>query len=213
MARGRVSLTGGKEPTADGESGSSGDGPGPDVGLLGAERPEPDTGGADTGGDDTGDYQLNSDGSIKRNADGTPRRKRRKRGSGGGNRTASAKKGSGQLSVDALENALNGVHGMLALSLKAPEMLLDADESKPYAKALAEVASYYDMPNVTGEAIAWIGLCMVMGKIYAPRVVMIGERLRSDKAKPVPQNPIETGLQVLNPDNAFYNADGTPKVV
>ena len=192
MARKSNSISG-NEPDGATDEPSSVDSGGD---IFGSEQPLSAVGGDGSGDGGSDQYQRNSDGSIKRNADGTPRKRRRKRGSVSGPRSSSDKS-QGQLSVDSIEGALVGIHSMLALIGKAPEMMLETDESKPYAVAVCEVAKLYDIPNVTKEAIAWTGLIIMLGKIYIPRMAMINERHKAEKAKRVPE---ETGMVPFNGD-------------
>lgn len=143
-------------------------------------------------------------GRDKRNADGSYRRKRGKRGSGSnGGRAKSAK--SSKTSVEGIERALVGIHGMIAAFVKAPELALEKDESKPYAEAVAEVAKHYDIPEVADVTMAWIGLAMVMGTIYGPRYILIQQRLRGERAKPVNAKP----EKVVNLDRTPFTPEQT----
>jgi hypothetical protein len=78
---------------------------------------------------------------------------------------------------------------MAAAFTKTPELILDDDESKPLAGAVAELAKHYDIPGLDAKAMAWVGLIMVSSRIYAPRFIMISGRLKTEamerrKSKP-----------------------------
>jgi len=184
MARPKADGTGSGEPGATGESGGGGSFDALDA-ALGAIDPGslagPVDGGA-SGDDSTFDPERHL-GPDKLNADGSYRRKRAKRGTGGTARVGRKTSGSRSPSVNAIENALVGIHSMLALATKTPELALEDDESKPLAQAVAEVAKHYDIPAISDVAIAWAGLIMVCGKTYGPRYVLVTQRLKEERAE------------------------------
>lgn len=74
---------------------------------------------------------------------------------------------------------------MTAAFTQTPELALEADESKPLAEAVAELAKHYDIPGLDAKAMAWVGLVMVAGKIYVPRAILIKARLDEEaRSKP-----------------------------
>lgn len=181
MARPRASdIEGREQPTESG--GGSVD---PIAAALGAIDPSGDVGGSlsDTSGDDfTYDPERHL-GPDRTNADGSYRRKRR-RGDGGTARVGRKSKTSKSApSVNAIESALTGIHALAAVALKTPELALDESESRPLAEAVAEVSKHYDIPGLSDKAIAWVGLVIVAGKLYAPRYVLVSQRLKAESAE------------------------------
>jgi hypothetical protein len=71
---------------------------------------------------------------------------------------------------------------------KTPELVLDADESRPLAMAVCEVAKHYDIPGLDEKTTAWVGLIMVCGKIYVPRAVMAKQRIEQERKERKPSN-------------------------
>lgn len=116
----------------------------------------------------------------KRNADGSFRRKRR-----GGPRASTGtkrKSSKGNVSLDNVETLLVGLHSMLAAFTGFEDInLSQPDESEPLAKAVIEVTALYDLPVISKEAIAWVGLIMVCGKVYGPKAALI--KMELDRRK------------------------------
>lgn len=125
-------------------------------------------------------------GPDKFNRDGSFSRKRGRRGTGGSGQKSN--KTSAKTSVAGIETVLVGIHAMMGAAL-APELALEADESKPYAEAVVEVAKHYDVPVIADKTLAWCALLLVMGRIYGPRYVLIRQRLREENAKNVTEDP------------------------
>jgi len=74
------------------------------------------------------------------------------------------------------------------MSLRAPELVLEDDEAKPLAQAISDVAQFYELPDMTEKAVAWIALAVTVGRVYAPKALLIRQRLAADEAKPVGSN-------------------------
>lgn len=162
------------------------------IGSIGGNNvPENDDGGIDpaklVSGYDGGsgdDYARNPDGSIKRNKDGSPQRKRgRKSGSGGSGGNFKASTGGNKAlkdSIDSLSQIIGIVHLGLSSVSKCPELKLDASESEALAKATANVLAQFDVtpdPKVT----AVVGLVTTAGTIYGPRAFLIRTRKAEEK--------------------------------
>lgn len=151
--------------------------------------------GGDSGGGD--DFTFDPDRHIsfdKRNADGSYRRKR-KRKSGGNNEgrtTASPRsktKADHSASIDALTNTLLIVHAGLASVTKIEELSLEPTEGKVLAQALANVLAEFDIqPDPKVQAI--VGLIVAGGSIYGPRMYLYQERMKREKAKNVTPFPV-----------------------
>jgi len=116
----------------------------------------------------------------KRNADGSYRRKRN-RGAGASSPNKRGPKADSSASIESLTRILAIVHVGIASATKCPEIALQDDEAKALSAATADVLKQFDIrPDPKIEAV--IGLCMVAGGIYAPRVYLIRERLKEEKA-------------------------------
>lgn len=148
-------------------------------------------------GTGTGDVDSNGEhfdperhsGRDKRNADGSWTRKRGRRAGTGGASARQSKQAAP--SVNVIEQSLVGIHALLAVSTKTPELALEPDESKPLAQAVAEVAKHYDIPGLDAKTVAWMGLIMVAGKIYVPRAVLISQRLEQERKEKKPSNVVK----------------------
>lgn len=159
--------------------------------------------GGSIGGDDF-DPSIHV-GRDKRNANGSYTRKRGRK-SGGYSATRSESKKNSH-SVNAIESALVGIHAMVAAFTKTPEMVLESDESKPLAIAVADVAKHYDIPGVDAVVVAWVGLIMVAGKVYVPRYLLVKHRL--DQEAKQNRRPATPTLAVNN--DAPATSDPAPE--
>lgn len=115
----------------------------------------------------------------KRNADGSFRRKRGRKSNSAssGNRT----KANNQASIEGLTRMLAIIHIGLASATKTPELKLEDDEAEALAKSTAVVLEEFDIrPDPKIEAI--IGLVTTAGMIYGPRVYLISERKKRERA-------------------------------
>lgn len=119
----------------------------------------------------------------RRNADGTYRRKRQRRGSGGSSPASKRPKADLQASIDGLSKILLVMHIGLAEISKTPELVLQPTEGDALASSLANVGDQFDItPDPKVQAI--IGLMMTAGMIYGSRMYNIRERLKNtDKPK------------------------------
>ena len=148
-------------------------------------------------------------GRDKRNADGSYTRKRGRRAGSGGGRVAAAKKNPS--SVNTIETALVGIHLLLAAATKADELVLEPDESKPLAEAIAELTKHYDIPGLDAKAMAWVGLIMVAGKVYVPRAMLIKARLDEEaeiKTPPKPSIVVDNTKEKKDAATRGVEADG-----
>ena len=155
----------GSEPATflGGNSGGSGDG---DSGEL--------------GGDDSIFDPERHVGPDKRNADGSYRRKR-KRKSGNSPAPRSKTKADHQASLEGLTRILSIIHIGIATATKTPEMALDDDEAKNLAAATATVLQEFDIrPDPKIEAV--VALVTAAGMIYGPRVYLITDRKKKEAA-------------------------------
>ena len=167
-----------------GEHGRTGDGGG---GSFGGEP----AGG--NGGGDFGDaFERNDDGSVKRNRDGSPRRKRGRRAGSKTGQTST----KGYPDLTGLSSALLTGSAMLAAALSTPEIALDKDEADPWAKAMAEVGKYH-VKAIDPESLAWLNLAMITGGIAIPRMILIRQRRKAERAENITKGgskmPLNTG--------------------
>lgn len=154
----------------------------PDFLSAGAGSGDGDSSGPGNGGGNSGDdfdpaIHIGRD---KRNADGSYRRKRGRRpGNSAPNQRRT--KADSQASVESLTRILTVLHIGIASATRTPEMALQDDEAKSLAGATAEVLQQFDIrPDPRIEAV--VGLCIVAGGIYAPRIYMIRERHKEEAA-------------------------------
>lgn len=69
---------------------------------------------------------------------------------------------------------------------------LDDSESKKLADAASKVLRHHDTPAFSAYAMDWVGLLMVAGNIYAPRIAMtIAARPGFAKATPGKPTPAD----------------------
>lgn len=137
-------------------------------------------------GDDNGDgfdprIHISRD---KRNADGSFTRKRGRKagsGTGGSPRSEGSRKANHTASVESLTRVLAVLHLGIAAATKAPEMALEDQEAEALATATSNVLKEFDIqPNPKVEAL--VALAMTAGSIYGPRVYLIAERRKKEKA-------------------------------
>lgn len=133
----------------------------------------PDLGARDSGGDG-GDGAVNPDGGIR-----TKRKYTRRNGVSSG----AAQKGA---NVSAIEASLLGIHGMLAIVLKTPEIALSPDEGKLLAKSLADVSKHYAIPVVTDKQMALGMLAVALFTVYGGKIKAIKARRTGVDNTPAP---------------------------
>lgn len=184
MARRGDSEYAGTTPSGGDAGGSGGDGLElVSVASLGGDD---NGGGGDGDGIDTDLYQRNADGSVKRNADGSPRKKRgRKAGSGSGSSGTTSKN---PLSVSGIEALLFSTHAILSAALNTPELELEKIESQALAEATANVARHYPT-SISAKTIDWCALATCLGLTYGSRVVLVRNRLAKERERKEPGTP------------------------
>lgn len=77
---------------------------------------------------------------------------------------------------------LFGVHSMLAMITKTPELMLSEGESALLAKAAMDVAQHYPI-GASEKTMAWANLAMVAGGLYGSRVVAVIQTRKTEAAK------------------------------
>jgi hypothetical protein len=88
------------------------------------------------------------------------------------------------LSVEGIEGLLLTTHVLLAGLTQTPELKLDEDEAKAYAKAVANVARHYPAFPITQELQDWLALGLVTVRIYSTRAIAIGIRKKRKAGAP-----------------------------
>lgn len=189
-----VSESGASNGTENGTGNGGGSGSIDPTSLVGGS-------GNDSG---TDEYARNSDGSIKRNKDGSPQRKRGRKAGGSNSGRSFGQTGNNQNlrdAIDSLASMIGFVHIGIAAVSKCPEIALDDSESKALAGATAKVMEQFDMtpdPRIT----AVVGLLTTAGTIYVPRYYLITTRLKKErKEKKDNVVPFQSGLTVVDPLN------------
>lgn len=83
-----------------------------------------------------------------------------------GRKAGQTKKKNVPLNVNAIEFAISSIHKLMAMRFKTELLLLDPEESKALAEAIADVTNYYGV----GALGVWGQLAVVSGGIYGPRI-------------------------------------------
>ncbi len=79
-------------------------------------------------------------------------------------------------------------HAGLAIAFNAPKLTLDEMEGEKLAGAVQKVLRHYDLPDVASETKDWIGLIIVAGSIYGPR---LAAHWAEKNTPPPPRSPQE----------------------
>lgn len=152
-------------------------------GTVGSNDSDGGNGGSDSGtvGDGSGFDPDIHVGREHRNADGSYRKKRGRR-SGPSAPNKRGPKANSEAGIESLTRILTVLHIGIASATKTPEMALEEEEAKSLAGATSDVLKQFDIrPDPKVEAL--IGLAIVAGGIYGPRVYLIRERLKEEKEK------------------------------
>jgi hypothetical protein len=84
--------------------------------------------------------------------------------------------------LNVYSGAIQGVSDLAAFLLKLPELGdLDDAEALKLAKAIRAVQVYHPSIDITGEALAWIGLCAAISQVYGTRVAAITLRKKTER--------------------------------
>lgn len=75
------------------------------------------------------------------------------------------------------------MHGILAGMASIPELQLSEEEGMGLASAIANVQQHYG-GVLDPKTEAWIGLGLVAGALYVPRVIAIRARLKHENEAP-----------------------------
>lgn len=170
----------------NGVSSNGGSSEGSDGAAPGSANGEPGGGSGSDGGDGDGSVirpTLNGTGDGDGDGNGGTGNGETRRGRGRPRGSASAKKA--EISVTTLSEVISFAHLGLASILADDAWTLDDGESEKLAAAASKVLKHHDTPAFSAYAMDWIGLLMVAGKIYSPRV-MHSVAKRASTAKPAP---------------------------
>lgn len=147
-----------------------------------------DIGGSATAGSDSGDsggtggddFVRDASGNIRRNKDGSPRRKRGRKAGGSNGANPRKEKGDLKGAVDTLSRTMMMLHLGLAQASRTPEMALDKEEADLLSNATVNLLSEFDIrPNPKVEAT--FGLIIAAGSVYGPRFYLINKRRADEK--------------------------------
>jgi hypothetical protein len=91
------------------------------------------------------------------------------------------------VAIEGIAFALGGVHEMLGLLLKAPELAMEEIEKKMIAQAIVNVAPYYPIVSklANNKSAAEMQLLGLYGMYMIGRIQQIRARMSADKAKNV----------------------------
>jgi len=101
-----------------------------------------------------------------------------------------------------------GLHAVLAMQTKTPELMINDQEGKDFTKAAQKVMSHYSV-QATQKTLDWLAFGGIAVGMYVPRIVAINARHKAEagtkgdgqvlKFKPKPRDhlrevpPTETG--------------------
>lgn len=91
--------------------------------------------------------------------------------------------------MSSLTGLLVGVHAMLALQTKCPELELSDFEGKEFAKAAQNVMRHYSV-QTTQKTIDWIALIGVSAGIYGTRALAVSKRVREERQGGAPRGDV-----------------------
>ena len=88
---------------------------------------------------------------------------------------------------------IQGLHALLATITKQPVFVLTNEEAKNMAIALSEVSKHYNINVMSGPRASLVSLAAVCGMIYIPKVVLIRNQRKAQKAS-AETNPTEADV-------------------
>ena len=80
------------------------------------------------------------------------------------------------------------------MAFSAPKLAIDEMEGEKLAGAVQKVLRHYDLPDVASETKDWIGLIIVAGSIYGPRMAA---HWAEKNAPPAPRSAQEEDNNVV----------------
>ncbi len=94
-----------------------------------------------------------------------------------------------ELDTAALAKKLQGWHQLAAMLLRTPELVLEDDEAEMLVNDVAALTREYGI-SLTGKTAAWLGLAGSLAMIYAPRALIVAQKIQAAKAaRRIPQPP------------------------
>jgi len=103
-----------------------------------------------------------------------------------------------------------GLHAMLAMKTDIPELIISDQEGAEFMKAAQNVLRHYSV-EATQLTLDWIAFAGCSIGIYAPRLVAIGVRRKTQGGGRGRQVPVERDGNVLRPTGAWQ--DGQDQVL
>lgn len=95
---------------------------------------------------------------------------------------------SAPLDLTDLKDILVLAHSAIAMAFSSPRIMIDDGEGEKLASAVQKVLRHYDLPDVASETKDWIGLVIVAGSIYGPR---LASKWADDHTPPAPKSAQE----------------------
>ncbi len=80
-------------------------------------------------------------------------------------------------------------HSMIAVASGIVALELQRPEAEMLASSINEVASFYDVPSIAPETLAWIGLGQALFTIYGTRLIAARLKRAMNNARPVQPKP------------------------
>lgn len=108
---------------------------------------------------------------------------------------------SAPLDLTDLKDIVVMAHAAAAIAFASPKLTLDEMEGEKLAGAIQKVLRHYDLPDVASETKDWIGLMLVCGSIYGPR--MAAHWAEKNTAPPPPSAQEADNMVVFNPNPAM----------
>lgn len=72
-----------------------------------------------------------------------------------------------------------GLHAVLAMQTKTPELMINDQEGKDFTKAAQKVMTHYSV-QTTQKTLDWLAFLGVSVGMYAPRIVAINARRKAE---------------------------------
>lgn len=149
-------------PNGVDEHGGSSQGGDPGTGSGG----EPGSGGSDSGSDGNGSVITPSLGNGNGDGNGDGDSGARRSDAGRTRRAYKPRAQKTELDLSVVIEFANFGLGQIAGQIWA----MDGGEVQQFSAAAQKVLRHYDTPEFSAKAMDWVGLAMVVGKIYGPRI-------------------------------------------
>lgn len=106
---------------------------------------------------------------------------------------------SAPLDLTDLKDIVVLAHAGISIAFNAPKLQLDDMEGEKLAAAVQKVLRHYDLPDVASETKDWIGLIIVAGSIYGPRMAAHWAEKNTPPPPPTAQDADNGIIQLINP--------------